>query len=155
MKRDTTVGFAYLGVHLLLLGFVAFPTVVLAGGKDYPIQGTVIALGTGQETTGGASTAVTGGSNSVVTHVHRTYTVKTSTRIFVLECPHWMDGFHIHAPSECGGKKKIEIGDTIRFRVEKNRAHVLTAEGKEEKLGVVSEAMSEAGNAVPATSQQP
>jgi hypothetical protein len=50
-----------------------------------------------------------------------------------------MDGFHIHAPSECGGKKKIEIGDAIRFRVEKGRASVLTAEGKEEKLGVVSE----------------
>jgi plastocyanin len=65
-----------------------------------------------------------------------------------------MDGFHIHAPTECGGKKKIEIGDAIRFRVEKNRAHVLTAEGKEEKLGVVSEAMKEDGNTVPATSQQ-
>jgi hypothetical protein len=155
MKRDTTVGFASLGVQLLLLGFIAFPTVVLAGGKEYPVQGTVIALGTSHETTGGGSTAVGGGSTSVVTHVHRTYTVKTSTRVFVLECPHWMDGFHIHAPSECGGKKKIEIGDAIRFRVEKNRAHVLTAEGKEEKLGVVSEATKEGWNEVPPTSQQP
>ena len=154
MKRNTTVGFAYLGVHLLLLVFIAFPTVGLASGKDYPIQGTVTALGTSQETTGGASTAVAGGS-SVVTHVHRTYTVKTPTRIFVLECPHWMDGFHIYSASECGGKKKIEIGDSIRFRVEKNRAHVLTSEGKEQKLGVVSEGMKEAGNTVPATSQEP
>jgi len=148
MKRNTTVGFAYLGVHLLLLGFIAFPTVVLAGGKEYPIQGTVIALGTSQETTGG-------GSTSVFTHAHRTYTVKTPTRVFVLECPYWMDGFHIHSPSECGGKKKIEIGDAIRFRVEKNRAHVLTSEGKEEKLGVVSEAMKEGWNEVPPTSQEP
>jgi len=155
MKRDTTVGFRCLGVHLLLLGFIAFPTVVLAEGKEYPMQGTVIALGTSQETTGGGSITGGEGSTSVVSHVHRTYTVKTSTRVFVLECPHWMDGFHIHAPSECGGKKKIEIGDAIRFRVEKNRAHVLTAEGKEEKLGVVSEAMKEDGNTVPATSQQP
>jgi hypothetical protein len=155
MKRDTTVGFAYLGVHLLLLGFIAFPTVVLAGGKDYPIQGSVTALGTSQETPGGGSTAVGGGTTSVVTHVHRTYTVKTPTRVFVLVCPYWMDGFHIHSPSECGGKKKIEIGDVIRFRVEKNRAHVLTAEGKEQKLGVASEAMNEAGNTLPATSQQP
>jgi hypothetical protein len=148
MKRATTVGFAYLGVHLLLLGFIAFPTVVLASGKEYPIQGTVIALGTNQEITGG-------GSTSVLPHLHRTYTVKTPTRVFVLECPYWMDGFHIHSPSECGGKKKIEIGDAIRFRVEKNRAHVLTAEGKEQKLGVVSERMNEAGNSVPATSQEP
>ena len=73
----------------------------------------------------------------------------------MLECPYWMDGFHIHAPSECGGKKKIEIGDAIRFRVEKNRASLLTPEGKEQKLGVVSEGMNEAGNSVPATSQEP
>ena len=147
MKRDTTVGFAYLGVHLLLLGFIAFPTVVLAGGKEYPIQGTVTALGTSQETTGG-------GSTSVFTHVHRTYTVRTPTRVFVLECPYWMDGFHIHSPSECGGKKKIEIGDAIRFRVEKGRAYLLTAEGKEQKLRVVSEAMKEGSNEVPPTSQE-
>ncbi len=117
MKRDRTVGFAYLGLHLLLLGFIAFPTVVLARGKDYPIQGTVIAVGTSQETT-------SGGSTSVFTYEHRTYTVKTPTRVFVLECPrpYWMDSFHIQSPSECGGKKKIEIGDAIRFRVEKGRA---------------------------------
>src|ERR1700681_3697140 len=148
MMRDTTVGFAYLGVHLLLLGFIAFPTVVLARGKEYPIQGTVIALGTSQETTGG-------GSTSVITHAHRTYTVKTPTRVFVLECPYWMDGFHIHSASECGGKKKLEIGDAIRFRLEKNRAHLLTAEGEEKKLGVVNEAMKEGWNEVPPTSQQP
>src|SRR6266536_3624725 len=53
MKRDTTIGFAYLGVHLLLLGFIAFPTVLLARGKQYPIQGTVTALGTSQEKKGG------------------------------------------------------------------------------------------------------
>ena len=69
MKRDTTVGFAYLGVHLLLLGFIAFPTVVLARSKEYPIQGTVTALGTSQETTGGGSTLVS-------TNLRRTYTVK-------------------------------------------------------------------------------
>jgi hypothetical protein len=77
------------------------------------------------------------------------------TRAFVLECPYWMDGFHIHSSSECGGKNKIEIGDAIRFRVEKNHASLLTPEGKEQKLGVVSEGMKEAGNTVPATSQEP
>ena len=73
----------------------------------------------------------------------------------MLECPYWMNGFHIHSPSECGGKKKIEIGDAIRFNVEKGRAFLLTAEGKEEKLRVVSEGMNEAGNEVPAASRQP
>ena len=146
MKRDTTVGFAYLGVHLLLLGFIAFPTVVLARSKEYPMQGTVTALGTSQETSG---------STLVSTNLRRTYTVKTPTRVFVLECPYMMNGFHIHSPSECGGKKKIEIGDAIRFTVEKGRAFLLTAEGKEEKLRVVSEGMNEAGNEVPAASRQP
>jgi hypothetical protein len=149
MKRKMRFGFAYLGA--LLLCFIAFPSIVLAGGKDYPIEGTVTALGTSQETTGGGSNAV-GGINSASTVVHRTYTVKTPTRVFVLQCPYWMSGFHIHSPSECGGKKKIAIGDALRFRVEKNRALMLTAEGKEQKLGVVSEAINEAGNTAPATS---
>lgn len=147
MTRDTTIGFAYFGVHLLLLCFLSFPSVVLAGGKVYPIQGTVVALGTSQETAGG-------GSTSVVTHVRRTYTVKTPDRVFVLECPYWMDGFHIHSASECGGKKKIEIGDAIRFRVEKGRARLLTAKGKEEKLRIVNESMK-GWNESPPASQEP
>lgn len=148
MKRGKTIALLYLGVHLLLLSYIAFPAVVLADGKDYPIEGTVTALGTSQETTGG-------GSTSTYTVVHRTYTVKTPTRVFVLVCPYWMSGFHIRSASECGGKKKIEIGDAIRFRVEKNRAHLLTTEGKEQKLGALSEGLNEAGNMVPSTSRQP
>ncbi len=154
MNRSMTVGFAHLGAYLLVLGFIAIPTVVVAGGKDYPIEGTITALGTSQETTGGGSNAVGGGSTSVVTHLRRTYTVKTPDRVFVLECPYWMDGFHIFSPSECGGKKKFEISDAIHFRLEKNNARVLTAEGKEEKLRVVSEGMK-GWNEVPPTSQQP
>jgi len=115
---------------------MASPTVVFARAKQYPIQGTVTALGTNQEMTGG-------GSGSVMTHEHRTYTVKTPTLTFVLECPHWMDGFHIHSPSECGGSKKIEVGDTIHFRVEKRHAHVRTTDGKEQKLAVLSEGISD------------
>jgi hypothetical protein len=78
-QRGTTVGFAYLGVHLPLLGYIPFPTIVLAGGKEYAVQGTVIVLGTSQETTGE-------GSTSVSVHLHRTYTVRMPTRVFVLEC---------------------------------------------------------------------
>lgn len=148
MKNVVTIHFAYWRMPLLLLGFLVLPIVVLAGGKDYPLQGIVTSLGTSQETTGG-------GNTSVVTHVHRTYTVKTSTRIFVLECPYWMDGFHIHWPSECGGKKKIEIGDAIKFRVEKQYAGVLTGEGKEQKLRVVSEGMNDPTTVAPETSQHP
>ena len=139
------------GQMVFLLGvlcLIVFPSMLLAGGEPYPMQGTVTALGTSQETSGG-------GSTTVFTHEHRTYTVKTDTRIFILECPYWMDGLHIASPSECGGKKKFAIGDTIQFRVEKNNAHVLTAEGKDQKLRVVSEAMNDAGNSAPAASRQP
>jgi len=95
-KKIQTAMFARLLVGMAFLCCMASPTVVFARAKQYPIQGTVTALGTNQEMTGG-------GSGSVMTHEHRTYTVKTPTLTFVLECPHWMDGFHIHAPSECGG----------------------------------------------------
>lgn len=57
--------------------------------------------------------------------------------------PYAMDGFHVHSPSECGGKKKIEIGDTVSFRVNKNYAHLRTANGKEQKLAVLSEGTTE------------
>ena len=83
------------------------------------------------------------------THVHRTYTVRTDTRVFVLECLYDMDALPIFAPRECGGKKKIAIGDVIHFRLNKNNAYVLTSQGKDEKLTVVSEAMNGGGTTVP------
>jgi hypothetical protein len=133
MSRTGKVAFGPLALPLVILCFIAFPTILFAGGKDHPVQGTVTALGTSQDTTGG-------GNATVFTHTHRTYTVKTDTRVFVLECPYDMDALHILAPSECGGKKKIAIGDAIHFRLEKNHASLLTAEGKDEKLRIVSEA---------------
>ena len=105
----------------IILCFVAFSTMLFAGGKEHPEQGTVTAVGTSQDTTGVGST--------VITHVRRTYTVKTDARVLVLECPYDMEALHIFAPSECGGKKKIAIGDAIRFRLEKNHAFVLTVGG--------------------------
>ncbi len=84
-----------------------------------------------------------GGTANVSTVVHRTYTVKSPTRTYVLESPYWMSGFHIHSPSECGGSKKIAIGDVIHFRMAKNHAYIQTDKGKEQKLGVLSEAAIE------------
>lgn len=119
------------GACLTLLCCLASPTAVFASGKQYPVEGTVTTLGTHQEIGGG------------MTSNHRTYTVKTPTRVFVLECRYAMDGIHIHSPSECGGKKKIEIGDTVSFRVNKNYAYLRTADGKEQKLAVLSEGTTE------------
>jgi hypothetical protein len=94
MNQVQAVASGQLGVRLVLFCCIALPTVVFAGEKQYPLEGTVTTVGTNQEITGG---------DPVYTHLHRTYTVKTPARIFVLEYPYWMDGFHIHSPSECGG----------------------------------------------------
>jgi hypothetical protein len=147
-KTVKDVAFGRLCLALVILCFAAFPGMLFAGGKEHPLQGTVTALGTSQDTTGG-------GSTSVFTHVHRTYTVRTDTRVFVLECPYDMDALHIFAPSECGGKKKIAIGDAIHFRLKKDHAYVLTSQGKDERLRVVSEAMNAAGTTVPVPPEQP
>jgi len=134
--------------RIVLFGCVACSTMALARDKEYPLQGEVVALGTSQEMAGIPSPPVVngtgGGSGGLITTVHRTYTVKSSTRVYVLECPYSMNGVHIHAPRECGGEKNIAIGDVIHFRVEKNRAYVQTDKGKEQRLSLVSEAKNEA-----------
>lgn len=147
-KTDKTAVSEHLSLMLLILAFLAFTTVLSAGNKEHLMQGDVTALGTTQDTTGGDTTPI-------FTHTHRTYTVKTDTRFFVLECPYDMEALHILAPSECGGKSKIAIGDTIHFRVEKNKAFLLDAQGTEEKLRIVSESMNADGNAAPVASQHP
>jgi hypothetical protein len=109
------------------------PGVLWAASKAHPIEGTVTALGTYQQ-------------EGAVRSLNRTYTVKTPTRVFVLQCPYAMTGIHIHSPSECGGKNKIQIGDAIHFRTEKNYAYLQIDNGKEQKLNVLSESVSDTGN---------
>ena len=110
---------------LVVLFFVAFAPALFAGNKEHPMQGIVTALGTAQDTTGGDKT-------SVITRLHRTYTVKTDTRVYVLECPYDMNA--ILARTECGGKtKKVAIGETIHFRLEKNNAFFSERGGKGRK----------------------
>jgi hypothetical protein len=99
-KTVKEVAFGRSCLTLLILCFAAFPGMLFAGGKEHLLQGTVTAVGTSQDTTGG-------GSTPLFTHVRRTYTVRTDTRVFVLERPYDMDALHIFAPSECGGKRRV------------------------------------------------
>lgn len=124
---------ARIGSQIALLCCVACATAVFAANKRYPIAGNVVALGTKQETTGGRRTPA----------IHRTYTVKTATKLFVLECPFSMNGFHIHSPSECGGSKNIAVGDVVHFQVDEFHAFVQTDKGKEQRLNILSEAVTE------------
>jgi len=51
-----------------------------------------------------------------------TYRVLTESKIYELDC-----GKHAvfsSTPPECGGEKKLQIGDEIHFRLEKNRAYL-------------------------------
>jgi len=126
MRRVQAVVFGRLGVGLLLLCCMALPTVAFAGEKQYPVEGTVTALGTNQEPMGSGRL-----------FEYRTYTVKTPSRIFVLKCPNDMNA--ILAKRGCGGKKQIEIGDTVHLRVEKRYAYLQVDKGKEQRLDVLSE----------------
>jgi hypothetical protein len=134
VKRGKLFRLGFWVLCIALLCCLAYSIAAFAGERDYPLQGSVVALGTTQEMIGG------GGPGPVSTMLHRTYTVKSSTKVYVLECPNWMNGFHIHSPSECGGSKKIEIGDVIHFRVAKTYAYIPADKGKEEKLHILSEA---------------
>lgn len=136
------IAFGRSGMRIALLCCAVLTSIAFAGTKEYPIEGTVTALGTNQELMGGGSTPVS--------TLHRTYTVRTPTEVLLLECPYWMNGFHVHSPSECGGKKKIEIGNTVHFRVEKDRAYMQTDMGKEQKLKILSQSMKDEGTPEPA-----
>ena len=51
-----------------------------------------------------------------------TYRVLTESKIYELDC-----GKHAvfsSTPPECGGEKKLQIGDEIHFRLEKNKAYL-------------------------------
>lgn len=127
-KRVGKAGSPFWALRIALLICVACPALVFAAKKEYPIAGNVAALGTHEVIAG----------NQGVSGVHRTYTVKTPTKVFVLECSYWMNGYHFHSPTECGGDKTIAIGDVLHFRVEKNLAIIPAGNGKEQKLGILS-----------------
>ena len=115
---------------------VFLTSTAFAGGKQYPTEGIVSSVGTTQDTSGGDKMPI-------ITHTYRTYVLKTPERILTLKCPYDMDSLHIFSPSECGGKKKIALGDILHFRVSKRYAYIQTSEGKEQRLEVLTEAVNE------------
>lgn len=102
--------------------------------KTYPEEGKIIATGINQV----PRTQTSSGPNGAV-YVHRvvvatrTYTVQTATHTYVLDCakgPHMFS----RTPGECGGDKKLQIGDEIHFRIEKNKAYIPTPEASKPDL---------------------
>ena len=117
---------------LSVLAIFTMVSSVLAGAifaknvpKNYPEEAKVTGIGTDEH------------ANRVHSHV---YKLETENKILVLDCGTRF-GF---SGGECGGDKKIQIGDVIHFRREKNSAYIpitYSGEQTEQKLRIVSEEM--------------
>ena len=126
---------------LSLLFVLSQPALAKHPPKSYPESGKVIASGLNEHTKshpawGGqnGSPAHGGGTYSVYSH---TYKIETDTKIFELDCGKTA---MFHSTGEgCGGDKKLEIGDAIHFRIEKDSFYIPLADGSEQKLRILSQ----------------
>jgi hypothetical protein len=126
--------------------------VVLAGTafakkepKGYPEEGKIIATAVNEVPF--TTYQQTGGPNGATIPVRsirrsRTYTVQTDTKTYELDCGKHPAMFS-RTPGECGGDKKLQIGDAIHFRLEKGWAYIPVTEANggavEQKLRVLNE----------------
>lgn len=132
-----------------LLCLYAMPGSAKDKNRTYPEGGKIIATGINQVPRTQTSTGPNGAvySHRVVVAT-RTYTVQTITRTYVLDCaktPHIFS----RTPGECGGDKKLQIGDEIHFRIEKNKAYIPAPEAAnpelEQRLFILNEDLNNAG----------
>ncbi|PYX29051.1 MAG: hypothetical protein DMG77_14315 [Acidobacteria bacterium] len=96
--------------------------------KTYPEEGKSVATGLTEWVV-----------NSQHQHAH-TYTVVTNAKSYLLECGH--KPLFGSMGEECGGSKKLQIGDVIHFRIDKNQAYIpitkIDNSVAEEKLHILS-----------------
>ena len=97
---------------LRLLLVMTLACVVLSQGafakaqpKTYPEEGKIVGTGVNQVT------------------VTRTYKITTDTMAYEFDCGKHPSLFS-RTPGECGGDKKLQIGDVIHFRLEKGKAYI-------------------------------
>lgn len=128
---------------LVMLSLTAFAS---KDPKPYPEAGKIVA---------------TGVTEWVINRQHQfahTYTVVTDSRSYVLECSH--KPIFGTMGEECGGSKKLQIGDIIHFRIDKNEAYIPITKTDdsvgEEKLHILSTALKPDAptDAPPATSDK-
>lgn len=109
MRQDRERSLATFGALVLgglVMAVAPFGAFAQKPPKSYPEEGKVIGRGTTEHTAG------------VSTFYTQTYKVETDKAIFVLDC--CKKPFFGKRGAECGGDKKIQLGEAIRFRVEKN-----------------------------------
>jgi hypothetical protein len=136
--------------------------------KDYPETGTITGTGTSGQSAVGGTMVGTGAlrTRTVYTHV---YKVETDTKTFQLDCGKLP--MFSSTGGECGGDKKLQLGDVIHFRVEKSWAYIPVTEMQldtntgqknqisyEQKLRILSEDLkpqAQPSQAAPASAAKP
>jgi hypothetical protein len=123
--------FAILALFILALGPFSVTVFAEKGAKTYPEEGKIIA---------------TGLTGWVVNRQHQyahTYTVVTAAKSYLLECGH--KPLFGSMGEECGGSKKLQVGDVIHLRIEKDQAYIPITKSDnsvaEEKLRILSTAL--------------
>jgi hypothetical protein len=130
-RQPGTRAFAVLAVFVLALSVLSVTAFANSEPKAYPEEGKIVATGLNEWVI-----------NSKHQYAH-TYTVVTSAKSYLLECGH--KPLFGSMGEECGGSKKLQIGDVIHFRIEKDRVYIpITKTGDsiaEEKLRILSTAL--------------
>ena len=110
--------------------------------KSYPIEGKVSGTAIKQVPyTYSSSDGKTTQSHRGIART-RAYTIQTDTKTYELDCGK-RPGIFSSTPGECGGDKKILIGDVVHFRVNKGWAYIpITENGQtdlEQKMRILNE----------------
>jgi hypothetical protein len=109
-RQPGTLALAALNVFIVALGMLSVTAFASKEPKNYPEEGKIVATGLTEWVV-----------NSKHQYAH-TYTVVTDARSYLLECGH--KPVFGTMGEECGGSKKLQIGDVIHFRIEKNQAYI-------------------------------
>jgi hypothetical protein len=127
-RQPGTSALAVLCVFILALGILSVTALASKEPRTYPEEGKILA---------------TGVTEWVVNRQHQyahTYTVVTNAKSYLLECGH--KPLFGSMGEECGGSKKLQIGDVIHFRIDKNQAYIpitkIDNSVAEEKLHILS-----------------
>jgi hypothetical protein len=116
-----------LAVAILALGLLSATVFANKQTKTYPEVGKIVA------------TAITEQDVRDEHYTAHTYTLVTESKSYLLECGFPWVGTR---GRECGGSKKLQIGDVIHFRIEKDRVYIPITKSDnsvgEEKLRILS-----------------
>jgi hypothetical protein len=130
-RQCGTRAFAALTGLILALGLLSMTAFANKEPKTYPEEGKIVATGLSEWVV-----------NRQHQHAH-TYTVVTSAKSYVLECGH--KPVFGSMGEECGGSKKLQLGDVIHFRIEKDQVYIPITKtdnsAGEEKLRILSTAL--------------